>query len=48
MQDFMEHAEPTPHIFLLDTNITPIQNNKMQPASSFTFMIQPCSILLYL
>jgi hypothetical protein len=24
-------------LFLLDTNITPIQNSKMQPASSFTF-----------
>jgi hypothetical protein len=24
-------------LFLLDTNITPIQNNKMQAASSFTF-----------
>jgi hypothetical protein len=32
----MEHAEPTP-TFLLDTNIMPIQNSKMQPASSFTF-----------
>ncbi len=34
IQDFMEHAEPTP---TFDTNITPIQNNKMQAASSFTF-----------
>ncbi len=25
--------------FLLDTNITPIQNNKMQAASSFTFSL---------
>jgi hypothetical protein len=24
-------------LFLLGTNITPIQNNKMQAASSFTF-----------
>jgi hypothetical protein len=24
-------------LFLLDTNITPIQNNMMQAASSFTF-----------
>jgi hypothetical protein len=24
IQDFMEHAEPTPPFFLLDTNITPI------------------------
>jgi hypothetical protein len=31
----MELAEPTP-TFLLDTNITPIQNRKMQAASSFT------------
>jgi hypothetical protein len=27
------------------TNITPIQNSKMQPASSF---IQPCSIMIHL
>jgi hypothetical protein len=34
----MEHAELTyANFFLLDTNITPIQNNKMQEASSFTF-----------
>ncbi len=26
-------------LFLLDTNITPIQNNKMQAASSFTFRL---------
>jgi hypothetical protein len=32
----MERAEPTPS-FLLGTNITPIQDNKMQAASSFTF-----------
>jgi len=32
----MERAQHTP-IFLLDTNITPIQNNKMQAASNFTF-----------
>jgi hypothetical protein len=25
-------------LFLLDTNITPIQNNKMQAASSFTYI----------
>jgi hypothetical protein len=36
IQDFMELAEPTP-TFLLDTNITPIHDSKMQPASSFTF-----------
>jgi hypothetical protein len=29
LQDFMEFAEPTP-TFLLGSNITPIQNNKMQ------------------
>jgi hypothetical protein len=31
----MERAEHT-LTFLLDTNITPIQNNKMQAAGSFT------------
>jgi hypothetical protein len=33
----MEHAEPTPTLFLLNTNITPIENYKMQPASGITF-----------
>jgi hypothetical protein len=36
IHDFMECAEHTP-TFLIDTNITPIQNNEMQAASSFTF-----------
>ena len=31
-----DHAEPAP-TFLLNTNITPISNYKMQPASSLTF-----------
>jgi hypothetical protein len=32
----MEHAEPMP-TFLLDINNTPIQKNKMQATSRFTF-----------
>jgi hypothetical protein len=31
-------------LFLLDTNIKPIQNNKMQAGSSFTFSKQPTII----
>jgi hypothetical protein len=34
----MEHAELMP-TFLLDTNITPIQKNKMLAASCFTFSL---------
>ncbi len=36
IQYFKDHAKPTP-TFLTYTNITPIKNYKMQPASSFTF-----------
>ncbi len=34
---FYEMCRTYANFFLLDTNITPIQNNKMQAASSFTF-----------
>ncbi len=31
---------------LLDTNITPLLNNKMHPAGSFPRTFQPCAIIL--
>jgi hypothetical protein len=37
-QDFMECAGTTPTFF--DSSITPIQNNKMQPTSSFPLVIE--------
>jgi hypothetical protein len=36
IHDFLERAEPS-RLFLLGTNITQIENNKMQAASIFTF-----------
>ncbi len=34
------------NFFLLDTNITPFQNNKTQAASSFTFSPVQCTLIL--